>query len=65
MECGRSETKQIRQVDGAATYRRDSWKKRHDDESIEALNTIDMLKRKIIELEAEIATLKARMRDMG
>ncbi len=36
----------------------------HDDESIEALNTIDMLKRKIIELEAEIATLKARMRDI-
>ena len=37
----------------------------HDDESIEALDTIDTLKRKIIELEAEIATLKARMRDMG
>ncbi len=37
----------------------------HDDESIEALDTIDTLKRRIIELEAEIATLKARMRDMG
>ncbi|QLF86129.1 hypothetical protein CC030809_00073 [Synechococcus phage S-CAM7] len=37
----------------------------HDDESIEALNTIDTLKRRIIELEAEIVTLKARMRDMG
>jgi uncharacterized small protein (DUF1192 family) len=37
----------------------------HDDESIEALNTIDTLKHKIIELQAEIATLKARMRDMG
>jgi len=37
----------------------------HDDESIEALNTIDTLKCKIIELEAEIATLKALMRDMG
>ncbi len=36
----------------------------HDDESIEALDTIDTLKRRIIELEAEIATLKARMRDM-
>ena len=37
----------------------------HDEESIDALNTIDTLKRKIIELESEIATLKAQMRDMG
>ena len=58
----------------------------YDDESIEALNTIDILKRdinasreeerqahntidrllrEVIELQAEIATLKARMRDMG
>ena len=37
----------------------------YDDESIEALNTIDTLKHKIIELQAEIATLKAQMRDMG
>ena len=35
----------------------------HDDESIEALNTIDTLKREIIELKAEVATLKAQMRD--
>ncbi len=35
----------------------------HDDKSIEALNTIDILKRRIIELEAEIATLKAWIRD--
>ena len=34
-----------------------------DDESIEALNTIDTLKREIIELKAEVATLKAQMRD--
>ena len=37
----------------------------HDDESIDALNTIDALKREIIELNAEVATLKAQMRDMG
>jgi hypothetical protein len=58
----------------------------YDDESIEALNTIDILKRdinasreeerqahntidrllrEVIELQAEIATLKAQMRDMG
>lgn len=37
----------------------------HDDESIDALNTIDTLKREIIELKAEISTLKARLRDMG
>ncbi len=44
----------------------------HDDERIEAIgpigatgNTIDILKRRIIELEAEIVTLKARLRDMG
>ena len=36
----------------------------HDDDSIESLNTIDELKREIIELKAEIATLKATMRDM-
>ena len=37
----------------------------YDDESIEAHNTIDRLLREVIELQAEIATLKARMRDMG
>ncbi len=37
----------------------------HDDESIEALDTIDTLKRRIIEVEADIATLKALMKDMG
>lgn len=37
----------------------------HDEESIESLNTIDRLLREIIELKAEIATLKAQMRDMG
>ena len=37
----------------------------YDDESIDALNTIDALKREIIELNAEVATLKAQMRDMG
>ncbi len=37
----------------------------YDEESIEALTIIDTLKRKVIELEAEIATLKAQMRDMG
>ena len=36
----------------------------HDDESIEALNTIDTLKREIIELKAEIVTLKAQRGDM-
>jgi len=36
----------------------------HDEESIEALNTIDELKREIIELRAEISTLKSVMRDM-
>jgi hypothetical protein len=37
----------------------------YDEESIESLNTIDRLLREIIELKAEIATLKAQMRDMG
>ena len=37
----------------------------YDEESIESLNTIDRLKRNIIELEAEIVTLKALLRDMG
>ena len=37
----------------------------HDEEGIDALNTIDTLKREIIELKAEIATLKAQMRDIG
>ncbi len=37
----------------------------YDEESIESLNTIDGLKREIIELKAEIATLKTQMRDMG
>ncbi len=37
----------------------------HDDESIEALDTIEELDREIAELKAEIATLKARMRDKG
>ena len=35
----------------------------YDEESIDALNTIDELKREIIELKAEVATLKARLRD--
>ena len=34
----------------------------YDEESIEALNTIDALKREIIELRSEIATLKAQLR---
>ena len=37
----------------------------YDEESIDALNTIDGLKREIIELKAEITTLKTQMRDMG
>ena len=37
----------------------------YDEESIESLNTIDRLLREIIELKAEIATLKAQMRDVG
>ena len=43
----------------------DKLYEQYDEESIDALNTIDRLKRKIIELEAEIATLKALLRDMG
>ena len=34
----------------------------YDEESIEALNTIDALKRVIIKMKAEIATLKAQLR---
>ena len=35
----------------------------HNDEHINALNEIELLRAQIIELEAEIATLNARLRD--
>ena len=36
----------------------------YDEESLDLLTTVDMLRQEIIELKAEIATLKAQMRDM-
>jgi uncharacterized small protein (DUF1192 family) len=36
----------------------------YDEETLNLLKTVDMLKREVIELQAEIATLKAQMRDM-
>ena len=37
----------------------------YDEEKLDLLTTIDMLRREVIELQSEIATLKARLRDMG
>lgn len=37
----------------------------YDEETLDLLTTVDLLKREVIELQAEIATLKARLRDMG
>ena len=37
----------------------------YDEETLDLLTTVDMLRREVIELQAEVATLKAQMRDMG
>lgn len=35
----------------------------YDEETLDLLTTVDMLRREVIELQAEVATLKARLRD--
>ncbi len=35
----------------------------YDEETLDLLTTVDMLRREVIELQVEIATLKARLRD--
>ena len=35
----------------------------YDEESLDLLTTVDMLRREVIELQAEVSTLKAIIRD--
>ena len=37
----------------------------YDEETLELSRTVEALRREFIELQSEIATLKARLRDMG